>query len=145
MDGFVGGSLLFSISGLRDPSGTILLVDDNPLRASMRKSLLEDSAPDVVRVLDASEALCMVESPQFAQGLALVVTGHRMNGISGPEFVAELRTRMPQVPVLVLSAVADANRDYEEISNVVVSQTASPDELRSLVRRLMSVGQRQTA
>ena len=53
---------------------TILLVDDNPLRASLRKSILEGSAPDVVRALDASEALCLVESPEFASGLALVIT-----------------------------------------------------------------------
>jgi CheY-like chemotaxis protein len=82
---------------------SILLVDDNPLRASMRKSLLEGKAPAVVRALDAAEALCMVESPEFVQGLALVITGHVMSGISGPEFVAEVRNRVPQVPVLVLS------------------------------------------
>jgi CheY-like chemotaxis protein len=111
----------------------------------MRKSLFEDSAPDVVRVLDAAEALCMVESAAFARGLSLVVTGHKMSGISGPEFVAELRSRMPEVPVLVLTAVAGAERDYEGISGVKISQSSSPDELRSLVRRLMSVGQRQTA
>jgi CheY-like chemotaxis protein len=124
---------------------SILLVDDNPLRASMRKSLLEGNAPAVVRALDAAEALCMVESPEFAQGLALVITGHAMTGISGPEFVEEFRSRMPQVPVLVLSAVPDAEQEYKEISGVYVSRTTSPDELRSLVGRLVNVGQKQTA
>jgi CheY-like chemotaxis protein len=111
----------------------------------MRKSLLEDSAPQVVRVLDASEALCMVESADFAHGLALVVTGHRMSGISGPEFVAELRSRMPQVPVLVLSAVSDAEREYDGIPDVVVSQTTSPDELRTVVKRMVKYGKAQPA
>ena len=124
---------------------SILLVDDNPLRASMRKSLLEGNAPAVVRALDAAEALCLVESPEFAQGLALVITGHAMTGISGPEFVEEFRSRMPQVPVLVLSAVPDAEQEYKEISGVYVSRTTSPDELRSLVGRLVNVGQKQTA
>jgi len=111
----------------------------------MRKSLLEGNAPAVVRALDAAEALCMVESPEFAQGLALVITGHAMTGISGPEFVEEFRSRMPQVPVLVLSAVPDAEQEYKEISGVYVSRTTSPDELRSLVGRLVNVGQKQTA
>jgi CheY-like chemotaxis protein len=124
---------------------TILLVDDNPLRAAMRKSLLEGKAPAVVRALDASEALCMVESPEFAQGLALVITGHVMSGISGPEFVEEFRSRMPQVPVLVLSAVPDAEQEYKGIPQVFVSRTTGGDELRSLVSRLVDVGQRQTA
>jgi len=124
---------------------TILLVDDNPLRASLRKSILEGSAPDVVRALDASEALCLVESPEFASGLALVITGHVMTGISGPEFVAEFRSRMPQVPVLVLSAVANAEKEYAGIPGVLVSHTTSPEELRKLVRGLVGMGQKQTA
>jgi CheY-like chemotaxis protein len=124
---------------------TILLVDDNPLRASMRKSLLEGSAPEVVRALDASEALCLVESPEFAQGLALVITGHAMTGISGPEFVAEFRSRMPRVPVLVLSAAPNAEREYREIPDVLVSQTTSPDELKSLARGLVVSRQKRTA
>jgi CheY-like chemotaxis protein len=124
---------------------SILLVDDNPLRAGMRQSLLHGSAPAVVRVLDAAEALCMVESPDFAQGLALVITGHTMTGISGPEFVAEFRSRMPEVPVLVLSAMHDFEKEYLGIGGVYFSHTGSPDELRALVRRLVSVGQRQTA
>jgi len=124
---------------------TILLVDNNPLRASMRKSLLEGKAPAVVRALDAAEALCMVESPEFAQGLALVITGHVMTGISGPEFVEEFRSRMPQVPVLVLSAVPEAEQEYKGISGVYVSRTTVPDELRALVSQLVSVGQKQTA
>jgi len=125
--------------------GTILLVDDNPLRASMRKSLLEGSAPEVVRALDAAEALCLVELPEFAQGLALVITGHVMSGISGPEFVAEFRSRMPRVPVLVLSAVPNAEKEYQGIPEVLVSQTTSPDELRSLARGLVGTGQKRTA
>jgi CheY-like chemotaxis protein len=128
---------------------TILLVDDNPLRASLRQSLLEGGNVKplraVVRALDASEALCMVEAPEFAQNLGLVITGHKMSGISGPEFVAEFRSRMPQVPVLVLSSAVDAEKEYSGIDGVYNSQSNSPDELRSLVGRLVSANQRQTA
>jgi len=124
---------------------SILLVDDNPLRAAMRQSLLEGGGPAVVRALDAAEALCMVEAPDFAHGLALVITSHLMKGISGPEFVAEFRSRMPEVPVLVLSPVVEAEKEYQGIEGVYFSQTRSPDELRALVRRLVGIGQRQTA
>jgi len=124
---------------------TILLVDDNPLRASMRKSLFNGGVPEVVRALDAAEALCLVESPEFAQNLVLVITGHTMSGISGPEFVAEFRSRMPDIPVLVLSAVPGAEREYLGIPGVVISETKSPDELRTLVRTLLTTGERRTA
>ena len=65
--------------------------------------------------------------------------------ISGPEFVEEFRSRMPEVPVLVLSAVPDAEQEYKGIPQVFVSRTTGGEELRSLVIRLVDVGQRQTA
>jgi len=124
---------------------TILLVDDNPLRASMRKSLFEGGVPEVVRALDAGEALCLVESPEFARNLALVVTGHVMSGISGPEFVAEFRSRMPEVPVLVLSGIPGAGQEYEGIPGVAISEATSPEDLRNLVRSMVGRGQRRSA
>jgi CheY-like chemotaxis protein len=124
---------------------TILLVDDNPLRASLRKSLLEGAMPSVVRALDAAEALCMVETPDFAKSLALVVTGHVMPGVSGPEFVAEFRRRIAHVPVLVLGAAEAVQNEYQGIDGVYFSRTTVPDELRALAARLVRVDEKQTA
>jgi CheY-like chemotaxis protein len=124
---------------------TILLVDDNPLRASLRQSILEGSVPGVVRVSDASEALCLVESPDFASGLRLVITGHTGCGIPGPEFAAELRTRLPRVPVLVLSSSGDVEAEYAGIDGLYHSKTLSPDELRTVVKRLLGEMAKQSA
>lgn len=125
---------------------TILLVDDNPLRASVRRSALERETSSVVRVLDASEALCTVETPEMVQTLGLVVTGHQMSGISGPEFVAEFRRRMPRVPVLVLSQIPSFEKEYQGIDGVYFSSSPSADELRGLAEGLMEgLGRRQTA
>ena len=46
---------------------TILLVDDDPLQAFVRKSILEKRFSDVLRVTGAAEALCLVEQPHFAR------------------------------------------------------------------------------
>lgn len=81
---------------------TILLVDGDPLHAFLFKSILERRFPDVQRVGDAAEAFCLVEQPQFAGHLGLVISGSDTGGISGPAFVAELHERLPKVPVLVL-------------------------------------------
>ena len=91
---------------------TILLVDNDLLQAFVRKSILETRFHDVQRAADAAEALCLVEHPQFAGGLALVISGLHMPGISGPEFVAELHARMPRLPVLVLGDASDCPADY---------------------------------
>jgi DNA-binding NtrC family response regulator len=91
---------------------TILLVDSDPLQAHQRKAILERRFPDVKRVGDAAEALCLVEQPQFAAGLGLVISGEHMQGIGGPAFVAELHLRMPSLPVLVLGKAGEVAADY---------------------------------
>ncbi len=83
---------------------TILIVDDDPLQASLLMSLLGRQFGNVCRVNDAAEALCLIEQPEFAGKLSLVITGHHITGIGGPAFVAELHARKPDLPVLVLSA-----------------------------------------
>ena len=123
----------------------ILLVDENPLRASLRQTLLERATPDVVRVSNPAEALCMVESEDFAQALRLVVTGSRVSGISGPEFVHELRTRMPDVPVLVLTDSEELPADRPTPAGVCYMSANSPEELRTTVDRLLHANSRQTA
>ncbi|MGD0629442.1 MAG: response regulator [Terracidiphilus sp.] len=90
----------------------ILLVDDDPLQAFSRKSILDGKFRDVQRVSDAAEALCLVEQPQFAGSLGLVISGLHMPGIGGPAFVSELHERMPRLPVLVLGGSSDAASDY---------------------------------
>jgi DNA-binding NtrC family response regulator len=93
---------------------TILLVDKDPLQAIQRKSILERRFNDVQRVRDAAEALCLVEQPQFAGNLGLVISGEHMQGIGigGPAFVAELHARLPKLPVLVLGVSSEAAGDY---------------------------------
>ena len=91
---------------------TILLVDNDPLQATLCKSILERRFRDVQRAGDAAEALCLIEQPQFAEQLGLVISGLNMPGIGGPAFVAELHERMPQVPVLVLGTPGEAASDY---------------------------------
>lgn len=123
----------------------ILLVDENPLRASLRQSLLERATPDVVRVSSPAEALCMVESEDFAQALRLVVTGSRMSGISGAEFVSEMRARLPQVPVLVLTDHDEKLSERLQTAGVRYLSAGSPEELRTTVDGLLNDGARQTA
>lgn len=122
---------------------TILLVDHEPLQASLRKSILEKRFSDVRRVGDAAEALCLVEQPEFANSLRLVISGNHRPGISGPAFVTELLARMPFLPVLVLGGEDESANAYSGPSvhflprpfrNEDLLATASRMVLRSEVR-----------
>jgi len=124
---------------------TILLVDNDPLQAYLCKSVLEGRFPDVQRVAYAAEALCLVEQPQFAANLGLVISGQPMPGLGGPAFVAELQTRMPWVPVLVLGESGEAAEDYAGSGACFRTRPVSSKELLKLTEQMLAQGKRVIA
>ena len=98
--------------GPRVRMAKVLLVEDDPLQGFLRKSMLERRFAEVERVSDATEALCLVEQPQFAGNLGLVICGLHLPGFGGPAFVTELHARLPWVPVLVMGGASEAAGDY---------------------------------
>jgi len=116
----------------------ILLVDDDPFQAFVRKSTLEKRFHDVERVVDAAEALCLVEQPQFAGGLGLVISGLRRPGIGGPAFVAEIHARLPKVPVLVLGGASDAPADYASEGVRFLSCPFASEDLLAMASQMLS-------
>jgi DNA-binding NtrC family response regulator len=117
---------------------TILLVDDDPLQAFVRVSALEKRFHDVVRVADAAEALCLIEEPTFSSRLGLVISGHHRPGLGGPEFVAELHTRKPEVPVLVLGNGLENAADYTESGARFMPKPTHNDEMVEVVGQMMN-------
>jgi DNA-binding NtrC family response regulator len=116
---------------------TILLVDDDPLQALLRKSALERRFRDVERVHDAAEALCLVEQAHFPRDLGLVIVGHHAAGFGGLEFVAELHVRMPELKVLVIGGHGESPSDYAETRVYFLPRQASVDELIELAQFLL--------
>lgn len=124
---------------------TILLVDDDPLQASVRKSILEERFSDVIRVAGAAEALCLVEQPQIGRRLALVVSGHHIAGIGGPAFVAELHNRMPGLPVLVLGDSDEEAGWYSGENICFLPRPIQSEQLLDLATSMLVQKQRKTA
>jgi DNA-binding NtrC family response regulator len=117
---------------------TILIVDDDPLQASLLMSLLGRQFGNVCRVNDAAEALCLIEQPEFATNLNLVITGHHMPGISGPAFVAELHSRKPDLPVLVLSASGAEPSDYKDEQIVFLPRPVGGDRMLAVTSQILA-------
>lgn len=119
----------------------ILLVDDNAIQAATRKAILTRSGRSVTVAGDARQALDLLNptdrTADKARPIGLVVTDHLMPGMNGPEFVAALRTRYPQMPVLVLSGLAEAEDEYADLDVIFRLKPLPPDELLALVHSLM--------
>ena len=90
------------------------------------------------RVNDAAEALCLVEQPVFAENLDLVVSGHHRPGIGGPEFVEELHTRMPSLPVLVLGDAVEDSTQYAGENVRFLAKPIAADEMLGLAYQMLS-------
>ena len=115
----------------------ILLVDDNCIQATTRKAILSRSGRNVAVACDGAQALAMLEQAGTLQPVGLVITDHLMPGMNGPEFIAQLRERLPDLPVVVLSGLADAEDEYRNLDVVFRVKPCPPDELLSIVRSLL--------
>jgi CheY-like chemotaxis protein len=116
----------------------ILLVDDNCIQATTRKAILARCGGDVALACDGRQALAMLDQDGTRRPVALVVTDHLMPGMNGPEFVAALRVRFPNLPVLVLSGLADAEDEYRDLDVMFRVKPFPPDQLLALVRSLLA-------
>lgn len=85
--------------------GTALLVDDEELVRMSTADMLNDLGYDVVEAKSAEEALQLIEA---GVAPAILVTDHLMPGMNGEELARSLRTRMPDLPVLIVSGYAEA-------------------------------------
>jgi CheY-like chemotaxis protein len=123
----------------------ILLVDDNAIQATTRKAILSRLGRGVIVASDGGQALEHLRGADAAHPVGLVITDHLMPGMNGPEFVGELRKHYPQLPVVVLSGMEDAEEAYEDLDVVFRMKPLPPDDLLHLVRTLLSEAIGKTA
>lgn len=116
----------------------ILLVDDNAVQATTRRSILLRTGRTVVLAGGALQALGLLEDAALRTSLGLIITDHCMPGMNGPEFVARLREKLPSVPVVVLSGFPDAETEYEGLKVFFRVKPVAPDQLIALVESLLS-------
>jgi len=116
----------------------ILLVEDDPFQASVRMSMLQKRFPDVQRVTDAAEALCLIEQRTFSDNLGLVIASNHLPGLAGPEFVAELHARIPHLPVIVLGDSQEDARYYQGENVRYLSKPAPAEELVATAHQMLA-------
>ena len=85
-----------------EPGQRVLCVDDEPVLLRLVSRLLERMGLAVVTAPGPIDALAMFDAERFD----LVITDIRMPGMDGHEFLAEIRARDPQVPVIVATGHA---------------------------------------
>ena len=115
-------------------SNTVLLVDDNPIQLSARQMVLSQAGLEVQVATSAESALALLRSLSQAQNIGVVVTDHIMPQATGSEFVRLLRNVNPQVPVIVISGMPEAQQEYEGMNVLFRQKPCPPTELIGLVK-----------
>ncbi len=119
-------------------AGTILLIDDNAVQAATRQTILKRAGFFVIAVLSPERALEQYRSHEFPAPIDLIITDHIMPGMTGSEFVREIRSFDTEVPVLVISGLTEAEDEYGGLNIHFRLKPLLPDNLLASATRLVA-------
>ena len=118
-------------------TSAILLIDDNAVQAATRQTILRRAGYFVIAALNPMRALEQFQANDFPAEIKLVITDHLMPGMTGAEFVRELRNIRPALPVLVISGLEEAEDQYNGLNVLFRMKPLLPDHLLASVHRLI--------
>jgi two-component system cell cycle sensor histidine kinase/response regulator CckA len=114
--------------------GDVLLVEDEPIVSVVLGRYLEEGGYRVHRARSGEEALQAITDE--AEGVRLVVTDLRMQGMSGLELARELVRRYPEIRVLFIAGQPWDGED--ELPGPLLLKPFTAAELVGAVARLLS-------
>lgn len=112
----------------------VLLIDDSPLQLRLREAVLRDAGFRVSIATTAASALALLRIAAVAEKVTVVVTDHVMPDMNGVALVRAVRELLPDIPVIVITGMADAEAEYSELNVAFRVKPVRPAELIALVR-----------
>jgi two-component system cell cycle sensor histidine kinase/response regulator CckA len=122
-------------------SGTVLVVEDEPLVRTMAVRALEEEGYAVLAVESGAAALELVE--RQIDGVRLVLTDVAMAGIDGRELGRRLGELRPGLPVLYMSGYPEdeiVRRGMLQEHHTFIQKPFAPSALAESVRALLDAG-----
>jgi len=124
---------------------TILLVDDNAIQAATRQAILRRAGYFVIAALNPVRALEQFKEQTFSSPVSAIMTDHIMPGMTGSEFVRELRRTGSKVPVIVISGLEEAEDEYSGMDVRFLLKPVPPEILLANMRDLLEPAQEGAA
>jgi DNA-binding NtrC family response regulator len=116
-------------------TGRILVVDDDDAQIKLLRTVLEADGWTVLPAMSGAEALAVLDG---GAEVDVVLTDLFMPGMDGRELLAALRERIPEVPVIVMTAHASVDSAVELLhagAHHYLEKPTKLPELRITVRR----------
>lgn len=115
-----------------------LLLDDNTAQLTVRELVLRKAQVESHVATKAQSALALLRSTAGKEKIGVVITDHFMPDMDGVAFVRELRSFNREVPVIVISGLAEAEPEYTDLDVIFRTKPCDPEELISLVRKALT-------
>lgn len=119
----------------------ILLIDDNAIQAATRQTILKRAGYFAIAALNPQRALDQLRQNEFHEEIGLVITDHLMPGMTGSEFVRQLRITHPDLPVMVISGLEEAETEYEGLNVRFRVKPLVPEALLGCVQQVLGKAQ----
>jgi CheY-like chemotaxis protein len=117
---------------------TVLLLDDNAIQAATRQAILRRAGYFAIAALNSRRTLEQLQKHEFPAVIRAVITDHIMPGMSGSDFVRELRKTHPQLPVMVISGMEEAQVEYAGLNVEFLVKPVPPELLLARLRSLLA-------
>jgi len=108
------------------------LIDDNATQLGVREAILRASGFAVAIATSAESALALLHSGPRQFGL--VISDHFLTGATGVDIVRQVRTFLPQIPIVIISGMPGLEPEYEGLNVIVRQKPIPPPELIALVQ-----------
>lgn len=109
-------------------SHNLLVVDDEPKLCDLLSSALSQNDVQVFTASNGLQALAMLEQ----EDIDLVISDWRMPGMDGPQLLAEVKLRYPQLPVIVMTAYSTVKNAVQSMRNGAYDYIAKPFDIDEL-------------
>ncbi|MGE8150784.1 sigma-54-dependent transcriptional regulator [Pseudomonas vancouverensis] len=106
----------------------VLVVDDEPKLCDLLASALSQNGISVFTAGNGLHALKVLE----AEDIDLVISDWRMPGMDGPQLLAEIKSRFPHLPVIVMTAYSTVKNAVQSMRNGAFDYIAKPFDIDEL-------------
>ena len=106
----------------------------------IRQTVLKRSGYSVFAAFNPELALHQLNAGELSAPVSLVITDHLMPGMTGSAFVRELRKTFPDIPVLVISGLEEAEIEYEGLGVTFRMKPLMPETFLKTVSDLIQPG-----
>ena len=106
----------------------VLVVDDEPKLCDLLASALSQNGISVFTAGNGLHALKVLE----VEDIDLVISDWRMPGMDGPQLLAEIKSRFPQLPVIVMTAYSTVKNAVQSMRNGAYDYIAKPFDIDEL-------------